>query len=170
MPPPKGLHGFIAAALIEALGRYLAERASAQGWEPRHGLSARHTLVGRVGSGELGLRFSVPDDPTMVRGADIAYIPPEQLAQVAWDEQDYFPAVPALVIDAISETDRASAVAEKVQDYLAGGGRRVWCVYPEQRTVHIHDADAPTRVVRGDGSLADDLLPGFSLPLDLVFG
>ncbi|HWE64992.1 MAG TPA: Uma2 family endonuclease [Chloroflexota bacterium] len=170
MPPPKGIHGFVEAALVEAIGRYLTERAGALGWEPRQGLRARHALVGRIGAGEVGLRFAVADDPTMIRGADLVYIPPEQLAQVAWDEQQYFPAVPALVIEIISETDRASAVAEKVEDYLAGGGRRVWCVYPEQRAIHIHDVDAPTRVVRGESSVVDDLLPGFSLPLNLIFG
>jgi Uma2 family endonuclease len=169
MPPPKGVHGFIEAALIEAIGRYLSDRAGALGWQPRAGLHARHALVGRVGGGELGLRFSVPDDAVTIRAADVVYIPPDQLARVAWDEQGYFPAVPALVIEIISETDRASLVAEKVQDYLAGGGRRVWCVYPDQRAVHIHDADTSTRVVRGEGSLTDDVLPGFSLPLNLVF-
>lgn len=167
--PPKGIHGFVEAALVEALSRYLSERAAALGWRPEQGLRARHSLVGRLGGGEVGIRFAVPDDPTMIRGADVAYIPPEQLARVAWDEHEYFPGAPALLIEVISETDRASAVAEKVQDYLAGGARRVWCVYPEQQAIHIHDADAPTRVVRGEERVADDLLPGFSLPLNLVF-
>jgi Uma2 family endonuclease len=170
VPPPKGIHGFVEAALIAAIDVYLTERASAMGWTPKQGLRARHALAGRVGAGEVGLRFSVPDDPTMIRGADAVYISPEQLAQVAWDEQAYFPGVPVLVIEVISETDRASAVAEKVQDYLAGGARHVWCVYPEQSAIHIHDVDAPTRVVRGEDSVTDDLLPGFSLPLNLVFG
>lgn len=90
--------------------------------------------------------------------------------RVAWNGRDYFPAVPALVIEVISDTDRASAVNEKVQDYLAGGARRVWCVYPEQRTVHVHNADLPTQVVRGEENLTDDeLLPGFALPLNLIF-
>jgi Uma2 family endonuclease len=169
MPPPKGKHGIVEAAIIEAIGRYLYERALSQGWEPRQGLSAREALVGRTGSGELGLRFAVPDDPTMVRGADIAFIPAQQLARVSWDEHEYFPAVPALVIEVISETDRATAVAEKVQDYLAGGAQRVWCVYPDLRAIHVHAADAPLRIIRGDNAATDDLLPGFALPLNLIF-
>jgi len=61
-------------------------------------------------------------------------------------------------------------VGEKVQDYLAGGARRVWCVYPHRRTVHVHDADAPTRVVRGDCNVTDEeLLPGLVLPLRSTF-
>lgn len=169
MPPPKGRHGFIEAAISGAIDRYLDDRARALGWEPRQGLGARNALVGRVGSGEIGIEFSVPDDRSMVRGADIVFIPPEQLALVSWDGEGYFPAVPALVIEVISETDRAGAVAEKVQDYLAGGGRRVWCVYPDRQAIHIHGADAPTRVISGDDAVTDQLLPGFSLPLSLVF-
>jgi Uma2 family endonuclease len=169
MPPPKGRHGLVEAEIAAAIIRTLHERAVALGWEPRQGLQARNALVGLVGGGEMGMQFSVPDDPAMIRGADVVYIPPEQLAQVAWDEREYFPGVPALVVEIISESDRASAIAEKVQDYLAGGGTRVWCVYPDQRAVYVHSADAPTHVVRGDDLLQDDLLPGFALPLNLLF-
>ena len=170
MPPSKGEHGFVETAITEAIGRYLYDRAISLGWELRQGLGARDRLVGRVGGGELGLRFAVPDDPNMVRGADGVYVPPEQLAEVSWDGREYFPAVPALVIEVISATDRADQVNEKIQDYLDGGARRVWCVYPEQRRVHMHDAHVPTRVVRGESSLTDDeLLPGFALPLNLIF-
>lgn len=169
MPPPKGEHGFVETAMTEAIGRYLYDRAISLGWELRQGIGARNRLVGRVG-GELGLRFAVPDDPSMIRGADGVYIPPQQLAAVPWDGREYLPAVLALVIEVISASDRADQVNEKVQDYLDGGARRVWLVYPEQRRVHIHDAHAPTRVVRGESSLTDDeLLPGFVLPLNLVF-
>jgi hypothetical protein len=38
------------------------------------------------------------------------------------------------------------------------------------RASYIHDATAPTRVVRGAESLTDEkLLPGFALPLNLIF-
>jgi Uma2 family endonuclease len=169
MSPPKGWHGFVEAAIHEVLGQYLETRAGELGWNPHQGRQARNLLVGQAGTGEVGLQFAVPDDPTMVRGADIVYVPPEQLADTGWNGQGYFPGVPALVVEVISETDRAGAVAEKVQDYLAGGGQRVWCVYPDQRAIHIHAPDAPTRVVRGDDTLTDDLLPGFAVPLNLIF-
>jgi Uma2 family endonuclease len=140
------------------------------GWTPQQGRSARERLVGFVAGGEFGLQFALPDDPNQIRGADGAYVPAAQLAAVGWNGQDYFPQVPHLVVEVISPSERADDVAEKVQDYLAGGAHRVWCVYAERRAIHIHDADAPTRVIRGDGSLTDEeLLPGFVLPLNLVF-
>ncbi len=169
MPPSKGEHGFTESAVMEAVGRWLYDRARALGWEPKQGLSARNKLVGRTGSGEVGLHFATPDDPDMIRGADGVFIPPDQLAAVAWDGVGYFPAVPALVVEIVSHNDRAGAVAEKVRDYLAGGGQHVWCVYPEDRAVHIHAAAAPVRIVSGDETLTDDLLPDFSLPLTLIF-
>jgi len=169
MPPSKGEHGFIEMAVMAALDRYLYDRALSLGWEPRQGLGARNNLVGRVASGEVGLHFATPDDRDMIRGADGVFIPPAQLTAVAWNGRDYFPAVPALVVEVVSRHDRADALAEKVQDYLAGGGERVWCVYPEGRRVHIHAASLPPRVVEGDEDLTDELLPGFSLSLSLIF-
>ena len=170
MPPPKGRHGRVETALLAAIDRYLDERARALRWDPQHGLDARDRLVGFVAGGKFGMQFSVPDDPNQVRGADGVYVPAEQYARVTWDEQTYFPEVAHLVIEVISPSETATDVVEKVQDYLAGGGRRVWCVYPRLRTVHIHDADAPMQAVRWDGNLTDEeLLPGFVLPLRSIF-
>lgn len=170
MPPSKGVHGVVESALMEAIGRYLYDKALALGWDPREGIDARHRLVGLTASGEFGVQFALPDDPNQTRGADGAYIPADQFAAVPWDRAEYFPAVPHLVIEVISATDRAGDIMEKVQDYLAGGARRVWCLYPERCAVYIYAADGPMRVVRGDDALTDDdVLPGFSLPLNMVF-
>lgn len=170
MPPPHSRHGLVESAVMAAIEQYLNNRALAEGWEPHQGLGARHRLVGFTAVGEVGLRFAVPDDPDQIRGADGVYVPAEQVAEVGWDGVGYFPTVPHLVIEVISPSEAAQDVAEKVQDYLAGGAHRVWCVYLDRRRVHIESADAPTRVVRGDAYITDDeLLPGFALPLNLVF-
>jgi Uma2 family endonuclease len=170
MPPPKGRHGRVETALLAAIDRYLDQRARALGRDPEHGLDARDRLVGFVAGGAFGMQFTVPDDPNQVRGADGVYVPAEQYARVTWDEQTYFPEVAHLVIEVISPSETATDVGEKVQDYLAGGARRVWCVYPLLRTVHIHDVDGPTRVVRWNSTLTDEeLLPGLALPLRGIF-
>jgi len=170
MPPSKGRHGQVEAAIVAAIDHYLDDRARSMGWHPSQGLDARERLVGFTAVGEFGVQFTLPDDPNQVRGADGAYVPAAQAASVVWDEDEYFPAVPHLVIEVVSKTDRADAVEEKAQDYLAGGARRVWCVYPRQRTVHVRAADGPTTILRWGESLRDDaLLPGFELPLSLIF-
>ena len=171
MPPPKGVHGLIENAILEAIGRYLYDTALTLGWEPREGIAARYKFVGFAAGGEFGVRFTVPDDPNQVRGADGAYVPADQFVSISWDRKEYFPAVPHLVIEVISSSERADDVREKVQDYLTGGARRVWCLYPARRAVYINDANGPMRVVRGaDAILTDEeLLPGLGIPLNMVF-
>jgi len=171
MPPPKGVHGLIEAAVVAAIDRYLDNKARGLGWNERQGIMARNKLAGFVAGGEFGMQFTLPDDPNQIRGADAAYVPADQFASVSWDRKEYFPAVPHLVIEVISSSERADDIIEKVQDYLTGGARRVWCLYPARRAVYIHDADGPMRVVRGADAVLtdDDLLPGFSVPLNMVF-
>jgi len=170
MPPPKGVHGRIETRLLAAIDRCLDDQAIALGWDASQGLAARDRLVGFAAGGEFGMQFTLPDDPHQIRGADGVYVPAAQYAAVEWDENEYFPAVPHLVIEVISPSERAGDVAEKVQDYLAGGAQRVWCVYPHQRAIHIHAPDAPTSVLRGNATLTEpDLLPSLSLPLNLIF-
>lgn len=169
MPPPKGSHGLVELALMAAVDRYLEQRARDDGWDESQGLGARVRLIGFVASGEVGLQFTLPDDPSQIRGADGVYVPAAQLAQVTWDGVEYFPTVPYLVIEVMSASETASDMAEKVADYIAGGARRVWYLDPRRRAIYVHSA-ALTRVVRGDGDLTDDeLLPGFTLPLNLIF-
>ncbi len=170
MPPPKGRHGLVEAEVIGAIYRYLDEKARQLGWTPEQGLERRSRLVGFVAGGVFGLQFSLPDDPHHVRGADGVYVTPEQYVRVTWHEGQYFPEVPPLVIEVISPSESATDVNEKVQDYLAGGARRVWCIYAERQRVHIEDAEAPRRVLRRDDILTDEeLLPGFALPLSCLF-
>jgi Uma2 family endonuclease len=145
MPPPKGTHGVREIAILAAIDRYLEDMARQRGWDPEQGPEAREALVGFIAGGEFGLQFSLPDDPHQIRGTDGAYVPVEQMVRSVWDGDSYFPEVPALVVEVISPSESAADVNEKVQDYLAGGARRVWCVYPSRAAIHIHDAEAPTR-------------------------
>jgi Uma2 family endonuclease len=157
---------------MAALDRYLEGRARDEGWDESQGLGARVRLVGFAASGEVGLQFTLPDDPNQIRGADGVYVPAEQLAVVdwTWESEDYFPVVPYLVIEVLSASESAGDMLEKMQDYLAGGAHRVWYVDPRRRAIYIYDAVAPMRVVRGDDMLTDaELLPGFALALNLIF-
>ncbi|MDQ2830459.1 MAG: Uma2 family endonuclease, partial [Chloroflexota bacterium] len=58
MPPSKGRHGQIEAAIVATIDRYLDDKARTMGWEPRQGLDARERLVGFTAVSEFGLRFS----------------------------------------------------------------------------------------------------------------
>ena len=51
VPPPKEPHGDIEAALVEAINRYLYDRAVALGWDEIQERTARKRLVDRVDEG-----------------------------------------------------------------------------------------------------------------------
>lgn len=171
VPPPKSKHGFVETTLLAAIDRYLENRALAAGWLTQEGISARTRLVGFVAGGEFGMQFTLPDDLNQIRGADGVYVPAEQLLATNWtpESDEYFPMVPRLVIEVLSPSESASDMMEKIQDYLAGGAHSIWYVDPRRRVIYIYGADAPTRVIRGDGVLDDELLPGLALPLNSIF-
>jgi Uma2 family endonuclease len=171
MPPPKGQHGHVEAAVVEAIGRYLHGRALAQGWQESDGLAARDRLVGYVGSGEHGIRFDLPDDPDQVRGVDVLFLTPDQYARHAGAlAEDYIPEVPALCVEIISPTQSAEEVDERVGDYLTGGAQMVWCLFPRRRTVTVYTPDQATQTIRAGGMLSGgEVLPGLAIPLTLLF-
>ena len=168
-PLPKGSHSRFEARVLKAIERHLDKRAVALGWETESDPELRDRLVGFTAGGEFGMQFSLRDDE-QIRGADCAYVPAEQFARTAWDGFEYFPEVPHLVIEVISASETAADIAEQVQDYLQGGARRVWCLYPTRAMAHVHDVAGPTRVLRYRDALTDpELLPGFALPLRQIF-
>jgi Uma2 family endonuclease len=171
MPPPKEDHGCVEAALVEAIGRYLDDRALALGWEKSQGRAARNRLVGRLLSGDVGVRFSLPDDPDQLRGLDVCYLSAEQVARLgAVPTAEYLVGMPALVAEVISPSETASYINEKVNDLLRGGAQLVWLFYPKTRTVMVLRPDGSARMIPAGGLLdGNDVLPGFMVELASIF-
>jgi Uma2 family endonuclease len=171
MPPPKGDHGDIEAALVGAIERYLHEQALRQGWLESQGRAARSRLAGRLVSGEAGIRFSLPDDREQTRGIDAGYLSVEQVARLgASSGNEYIAEVPALVAEVISPSESSEYIEEKVADLLAGGARLVWLLFPKTRSVRICLPDGSMRMVGADGTLTGgEVLPGFSVALTSLF-
>ncbi len=170
-PATQRQHGCLEARLVEAIGRRLYQSAEALGWDESQGIGARDLLVGQVDSGEAGIHFRLPDDPDQVRGIDVGYLTPDQVARHrALGEDEYILEVPALVAEVISPSESAANINEKVADYLAGGAHMVWLVFPRTRTVQVHRADEPIQIVSGSARLeGDPVLPGFSIALGSLF-
>ena len=166
MPPLKGKHGRIEMRLAGAIDRYLEGRARTLGWADDQGSLARDLLAGALAGGEFGIRFSVQDDPDQVRGVDVCYLSPEQVARYeSFDSDEYFPEVPVLVAEIISPSETASYINEKVNDYLSGGAQVVWLIFPKTRSVQIYRPDQPVFTVTAAQALdGGDVLPGFSIP------
>ncbi|HXT38266.1 MAG TPA: Uma2 family endonuclease, partial [Chloroflexota bacterium] len=171
MTPPKGRHGRVEAALGGAVWGYLRERALALGWEEEQGALVCDLLVGASAMGEFGIRITLPDDPDQVRGLDFCYLSPEQVARYEANGPDeYFTEMPVLVAEVISPSESADYIAEKVHDFLTGGARLVWLLFPRTRSVQIYQSDRSTRMISGDARLeGGEVLPGFSVALSSLF-
>ena len=122
--------------------------------------------------GEFGPELSVlfKTDPDTVLIPDLAFVrvervPPEDrqtgLARL----------VPDLVIEVLSPDNTAQEMDEKVQIYPGAGVRLVWIVNPKRRSVTVFAAHGTVRSVLPGGVLdGGDVLPGFALPIDRIFG
>lgn len=171
MPPPKEDHGYIEAALVEAIGRYLHDRAVSLGWTKGQGRLARDRLVGRLVSGDAGVRFTLPNDPEQLRGLDVCYLTPEQVARLGdLAQSEYMAEMPALVAEIISPSETATYINEKVADLLGGGARLIWLLFPKTRTVAIYRPDGTWTMTPAGGALdGETILPGFTEDLAAIF-
>jgi Uma2 family endonuclease len=107
-----------------------------------------------------------------VRRPDVAFISAERLRGIDRHEVPV-PLSPDLVIEIVSENDRADDLILKVRQYLAAGTRAVWLLYPNTRLAYryvpgklepeVGSADA------GHAFEEPEMLPGFSIPLAEVF-
>jgi Uma2 family endonuclease len=170
-PPPKGDHGDIEAALVGAIERYLHARALDQGWQESQGRGARNRLVGRLVSGAVGIRFSIPTDPDQLRGIDAGFLSVDQVRRLgASSGGEYIAEVPSLVAEVISPSESSEYIEEKVADFLVGGAQLVWLVFPKSRTIRVCLPDGSTHLVGPEGTLSGgDVLPGFSVALANLF-
>src|SRR6185312_7052392 len=67
--------------------------------------------------------------------------------------------------------DYADDVIAKVREYLRGGVRLAWIVYPLSQEIHAYWPGANSIRVYGDGDELDagDILPGFRTPVSALF-
>jgi Uma2 family endonuclease len=79
-----------------------------------------------------------------------------------------FQGAPEIAIEVVS-SESAARLEDKIELYLACGGKSVWVVYPERRAVLIDTVDG-TKKFRRDQMLVDPtVLPGFSVPASAIF-
>jgi Uma2 family endonuclease len=150
MPPAGFEHSHIAVTLASRLDRFVRE----------------HRLGWVVGA-DAG--FLLARGPDTLLASDAAFVrsdrlpPPEQ-------RQGFAPLAPDLVVEVVSPSDRASAVADKALRWLEAGTRLVWVVYPERRLVAEHLPDGTVHLRQAADTLdGGDVLPGLRLPVAELF-
>lgn len=145
---PSARHSLIAGRLY----RRLSEFADDQG-------------LGAVFPQDAG--FKIQTEPDTVRGPDAAFVARERLEQVP--ARGYLPLAPDLVAEVVSPGDSRGEVIEKIGQWLRAGTRLAWVIDPERRQAQVYRAEGGVSIVGpGDALDGEDVLPGFSLPLDAL--
>ena len=137
---------------------------------------ARFQVDAPVGEGNVELPFVIPqpDDAGRTRIPDWSFT---TFARWPADRADTLTGnaaadvVPDIAAEVVSPTDPADELLVKVREYLRGGVRLVWVVYPAAREVHAYRPDSrDVRVYLADDELdAGDILPGFRTPVGPLF-
>ncbi len=149
MTPVGPRHGLIALRL----GRYLQEYAEAN----------------QLGGAMVETGFCLECRPDTVRAPDVSFVSADRLTLL--DREGFVPEAPDLAVEVVSPDETDHAVQDKVMDYLTHGTRLVWVVRPRQRTVTVYRPDGSARVLRETDTLdGEDVVPGFSLSLQTLFG
>ena len=120
--------------------------------------------LGRVAGAETG--FQLESDPDTVLAPDISFV---RQGRLDGRPRGYPEIVPDLVVEVISPSERKSKVNKKTEQWLAFGVRSVWLVRPEGRTVEILSKDRPSRILKEADILVDDVVPGFEIPVHVIF-
>jgi Uma2 family endonuclease len=116
-----------------------------------------------------GLAYILGRNPDRVRIPDVSFVAREHVP-AGGVPAGFWPGAPDLAVEIVSPNDRAEDVREKVREYLAGGVRLVWVLWPSSRSVSVHAPGAPTRELGPDDELdGGALLPGFRVGVTALF-
>jgi Uma2 family endonuclease len=89
--------------------------------------------------------------------------------QAAPGTTDWLRGAPGIAIEVVS-SETAARLEQKIDLYLAHGGKSVWVAFPERRVVRIFDASGLSRKFEQHQTLEDpNVLPGFSTPVSAIF-
>ena len=98
---------------------------------------------------------------------DIAFISSER---ITGDPDKGSPISPDLAIEVVSPTDIQSRIVGKALAYLDAGTRCVWVLEPVSQTVTVYKSETDIKTLTRDDTLTgDDVVPGFSCPVELLF-
>ena len=152
MTPAGGIHGRVTSRICRRLEEHVERHEG-----------------GVVLVGDVGFVLGLPQDPERVRAPDVAFISSERLPGGRLP-QGFLHGAPDLAVEVLSLSDNPVDVQQKVRDYLDAGGRLVWVVAPQAKTVTVYRADGSARLLREPDHLdGEGVLPGLTIPLADVF-
>ena len=145
MPDASIRHGEISVNIVHYLYQYVREQK-----------------IGRLYTAETS--FKVGD---RVLKPDVAFVSKER---IIGDKDKGYTIPPDLAIEVVSPSDIRSRVINKVHAYLSAGTRCVWVIEPDPETITVYHSEADIKILSIDDTLTgDDVVPGFSCPVELLF-
>jgi Uma2 family endonuclease len=107
----------------------------------------------------------------LVRIPDVAFISWRRLPNRRVPTEPIPDLAPDLAVEVLSAGNTPGEMARKRQEYFAAGVQVVWQVDPNTRTVEVFTApDQPTVLHEAQTLEGGAVLPGFTLPLQELFG
>ena len=126
-----------------------------------------------------GLTFAAPCDvqitlfPLRTRQPDVMFVSNERLGDRPLNAPPPLDAVPELIVEVISDSDRQRVLNAKLADFYAIGVEECWIVRPEERNVTVLQAgrdDWEQVVVYSESEqVASLVLPGLSVAVADIF-
>ena len=114
--------------------------------------------------------FKLTSNPDTVLAPDISFVTKERL-ETEPDIERYWPGAPDLAVEVLSPSDRPSMVNKRLGIFFGRGVKQVWMVNPKKSAITIYRSPSDSITFSGSDELeADDILPGFRISLDRIFG
>lgn len=152
MPPPGGVHGWLASKISRYLGIFADE----------------HDL----GEVTVETGYHPEDDRKTLLSPDVAFLSKAKVPDPFPDK--YIPTMPDLAVEIVSPSDALKQVRRKAMIYLEYGAKLVWIVLPSEQGVDVcrsvDGARLDIEFIAQDGVLSgEDVLPDFELKVSLLF-
>ncbi len=108
---------------------------------------------------------TVPDSPATSRMPDVSFVSNARLDRPELAGMLYDGA-PDLAVEILSDSNTLAEIAQKVSEYLNAGGRAVWVIDIDARTITVHTPNAPPLTLNDTDTIdGGDYLPGFTHPV-----
>lgn len=128
-----------------------------------------HQMLGHVRPRGLGKVYGSnrgyvtgTDSPATSRMPDVSFVSNARLTQPDLAGMLYDGA-PDLAVEILSDSNTPAEIAQKIAEYLNAGGKAVWVIDIDARTLTVHTLDAPPLALT-DADTVDgaEYLPGFA--------
>ncbi|MBD2199152.1 MULTISPECIES: Uma2 family endonuclease [Calothrix] len=124
---------------------------------------------------QLGICFDSSTCFKLANGAnrspDVAWIQKDRWNALTPEEKEKFPPIaPDFVLELMSPSDSLLETQTKMQEYIDNGVKLGWLINPKMRQVEIYRLGKAKELLESPTELSgEDVLPGFSLSLQLVW-